>query len=88
MRDPGDRVELEQREGRREAVPRAPGGPGGGVLALEVALQGAAADVQPVGPLGGRTVVALLHEVNRACRFADVVPDPLTGTPMLVPHPV
>ena len=71
---------------------------------------------------GGRTVVAVLHEVNQACRFADhvvamsegrvvaqgppgevvtaplvrevfglaadVVPDPLTGTPMLVPHPV
>lgn len=69
----------------------------------------------------GRTVVAVLHEINQACRFADhlvamqdgrvvaqgppgavltaalvadvfglasdVVPDPLTGTPMVVPHP-
>ncbi|MDN5745614.1 MAG: ABC transporter ATP-binding protein [Nocardioidaceae bacterium] len=69
----------------------------------------------------GRTVVAVLHDINQACRFADhvvamregrvvasgppsavvtaaivaevfglasdVVPDPLTGTPMVVPHP-
>ena len=69
---------------------------------------------------GGRTVVAVLHDINQACRFADhvvamkagrvvasglpqevitastvsavfglacdVVPDPITGTPMIVPH--
>ncbi|MDH6187636.1 iron complex transport system ATP-binding protein [Streptomyces sp. CZ24] len=68
----------------------------------------------------GRTVVAVLHDLNQACRFADhlvavrggrvaaqgapadnvdatlveavfdlecvVVPDPVTGTPMVVPH--
>ncbi|WP_020673986.1 ABC transporter ATP-binding protein [Amycolatopsis nigrescens] len=68
---------------------------------------------------GGRTVVAVLHDINQACRFADhlvamkdgrvaaegapadivdealirdvfdlpniVVPDPVTGTPMVVP---
>ncbi|KAB2812021.1 ABC transporter ATP-binding protein [Pimelobacter simplex] len=68
----------------------------------------------------GRTVVAVLHDLNQACRFADhvvamrdgavvaagapaevvdaelveqvfglacdVVPDPITGTPMIVPH--
>jgi len=70
----------------------------------------------------GRTVVAVLHEINQACRYADhvvamaagrvvaqgapdavmtadlvsevfglrseVVPDPVTGTPMVVPHAV
>ncbi|MDA3642718.1 ABC transporter ATP-binding protein [Saccharopolyspora indica] len=69
----------------------------------------------------GRTVIAVLHDINQACRFADhlvamrdgavvaegaaadivdeslladvfdlpsiVVPDPLTGTPMVVPKP-
>ncbi|MCK1794859.1 ABC transporter ATP-binding protein [Streptomyces sp. XM4193] len=69
----------------------------------------------------GRTIVAVLHDINQACRFADhlialkdgrvlaegapgdivdaelieecfdlpslVVPDPLTGTPLVVPRP-
>ncbi|MGQ4496033.1 ABC transporter ATP-binding protein [Dermabacteraceae bacterium P13101] len=69
---------------------------------------------------GGRTVVAVLHDLNQACRYAthlivmkdgrvvaagdpaevmnaelvedvyqlpcDVIPDPQTGTPMVVPH--
>lgn len=69
---------------------------------------------------GGRTVIAVLHDINQACRFADhlvamkdgrvvaegsptdivdealirnvfdlpsiVVPDPVTGTPMVVPR--
>ncbi len=71
---------------------------------------------------GGRTVVAVLHDINQACRYADhlvamhdgavvaegapgevmtpelvadvfglaahVVPDPVVGTPMVVPLPV
>ncbi|WP_204164436.1 hypothetical protein [Nocardioides daejeonensis] len=36
----------------------------------------------------GRTIVSVLHDLSLACRYSDhlvVVPDPVSGTPLIVP---